>query len=276
MEIYLFFVGFLLVCLVISSIFLINSEERLDVIQEFQGKAYYFSKTNMKLGAWGARMSEAQKKQIKNRLKNRLEKTFVLIFNKNESLFYEEEKVDAISGATDSWGSNFARGKQYKNVKDNRLIQAQEFYGKRFLVKDELQPIKWKMESESKQVGNYLCFKATAVVPEKELTWYNFSWGDLNVDKDNPEVKLTQIEAWYTLQIPLKQGPAEYWGLPGLILEVSAGDTTMLCSQVVINPKDKVEIKTPDKGKETNKLDYNNIIQSKMLEMRNNRGRRRG
>jgi hypothetical protein len=50
----------------------------------------------------------------------------------------------------------------------------------------------------------------------------------------------------------------------------------MLCSQVVINPKDKVEIKTPDKGKETNKLDYNNIIQSKMLEMRNNRGRRRG
>ena len=115
-----------------------------------------------------------------------------------------------------------------------------------------------------------------SVVPEKELTWYNFSWGDLNVDKDNPEVKLTQIEAWYTLQIPLKQGPAEYWGLPGLILEVSAGDTTMLCSQVVINPKDKVEIKTPDKGKETNKLDYNNIIQSKMLEMRNNRGRRRG
>ena len=256
--------------------FFINSEGTLDVIQEFQGKAYYFSKTNMKLGAWGARMSEAQKKQIKNRLKNRLEKTFVLIFNKNESLFYEEEKVDAISGATDSWGSNFARGKQYKNVNDNRLIQAQEFYGKRFLVKDELQPIKWKMESESKQVGNYLCFKATAVVPEKELTWYNFSWGDLNVDKDNPEVKLTQIEAWYTLQIPLKQGPAEYWGLPGLILEVSAGDTTMLCSQVVINPKDKVEIKNPDKGKETNKLDYNNTIQSKMLEMRNNRGRRRG
>ena len=28
----------------------------------------------MELGAWGARMSEAQKKQIKNRLKNRLEK----------------------------------------------------------------------------------------------------------------------------------------------------------------------------------------------------------
>ena len=67
------------------------------IVQEFQGRAYYFSKTKMELGSWGARMSEAQKKQIKSRLKNRLEKTFVLVFNKNESLFYEEEKVDAIS-----------------------------------------------------------------------------------------------------------------------------------------------------------------------------------
>ena len=103
--------------------------------QKFQGKAYYFSKSKMELGNWGARMSEVQKKDIKNRLKNRLEKTYVLTFDKDESIFKEEEKVDAISGATDSWGSNFARGKQYKNVSSNQLIQAQEFYGKRFLVK---------------------------------------------------------------------------------------------------------------------------------------------
>ena len=50
----------------------------------------------------------------------------------------------------------------------------------------------------------------------------------------------------------------------------------MLCSQVVINPSEIVEIKTPDKGKEINKLDYSETIQTKMLEMRNNRGRRRG
>lgn len=252
------------------------SESDSTVYQEFQGKAYYFSKSKMDLGTWGARMSEAQKKEIKNRLKNRLEKTYVLTFNKNESLFYEEEKVDAISGATDSWGSNFARGKQYKNVEENRLVQAQEFYGKRFLVKDELQKIKWEMGSESKQIGDYLCFKATAVIPTKELTWYDFSWSDLNPQDENPEIKLTSVEAWYTLQIPFKQGPAEYWGLPGLILEVSAGNTTMLCSQVVINPSEIVEIKTPDKGKEINKLDYSETIQTKMLEMRNNRGRRRG
>jgi hypothetical protein len=55
--------------------------------QDFQGTAYYFSKTKMDLGRWGARMSEAQKKQIEARMKSQLEKTFVLNFNKAESFF---------------------------------------------------------------------------------------------------------------------------------------------------------------------------------------------
>ena len=78
--------------------------------QETQGKATYYSKSKMDLGSWGARMSEAQKKQIQARLKNRLEKTYTLYFNKTESVFTEDYRLDAVSGATDSWGSNFARG----------------------------------------------------------------------------------------------------------------------------------------------------------------------
>jgi len=245
--------------------------------QGFQGKAYYFSKSRMDLGSWGARMSEAEKKQIQSRLKNRLEKTYILSFNKEESIFKEEEKVDAISGATDSWGSNFARGEQYKNINTAELVQSQEFYGKRFLVKDALQKIDWNIGSESKQIGKYVCFKATALIPTNELNWYDFSWSDLaQSSTEEPEIKLTQVEAWYTLQIPLKHGPAEYWGLPGLILEVSAGNTTILCSKIVINPTERIRLKAPDKGKEINKIDYRNTIQGKMLEMRNNRGRRRG
>ena len=42
--------------------------------QEFQGQAIYSSKAKMELGSFGARMSEAQKKQIQARLKNRLER----------------------------------------------------------------------------------------------------------------------------------------------------------------------------------------------------------
>jgi len=269
---------------VIALVFL--SSSKTDA-QEFQGQAYYFSKSKMELGSWGARMSEAQKKQVQARLKNRLEKTYVLSFNKEESVFNEEDKLDAISGATDSWGNNFARGEQYKNVKENALVQSQEFYGKRFLVKDKLQDITWNMGKESKQIGQYLCFKATALVPTSELTWYDFSWSDLRspatqtptdsvaVAPELVEVKMTEIQAWYTPQIPVGHGPGEYWGLPGLILEVSAGGTTMLCSKIIMNPKENIEIIAPDKGKEITKNEYQETVQGKMLEMRNNRGRSR-
>jgi GLPGLI family protein len=256
--------------------------------QEFQGQAIYFSKAKMELGSFGARMSEAQKKQIQSRLKNRLQKTYILNFNKEKSVFNEDEKIDAISGATDSWGDNFSRGEQYKNVKQKTLVQTQEFYGKKFLVKDKLAAIEWKMGTESKSIGQYMCFKATASIPTDELEWYNFSWGDLRetntevktdsiaVEIKDLEIKTTEVEAWYTLQIPVSHGPGEYWGLPGLILEVSAGNTIILCSKITINPEEKIEIEAPDKGKEITKNDYQATIQEKMLEMRNNRGRRRG
>lgn len=248
--------------------------------KEFQGRAIYIAKSKMDLGTWGARMSEEQKKQVKERLKNRLNKTYILDFNKEASVFDEKEKLDAISGATDSWGKNFARGKQYKNVKDNQLVQSQEFYGKKFLVKDKLEAINWQLAKETKQVGNYTCFKAVAAIPTDNLEWYNFSWSELRKPEpkegEEPEIEMTTVEAWYTPQIPVSHGPAEYWGLPGLILEVSYGDTVMLCSEIQMNPEDNVKIEAPDKGKEITKMEYKETIIEKMTEMMNNRGRRRG
>ncbi|NND15841.1 MAG: GLPGLI family protein [Eudoraea sp.] len=275
--------AFLLKIVLIIPIFFYNWEP---APQEFQGQAIYFAKSSLELGSWGARMSEAQKKQVQARLKNRLEKTFVLNFNKSESVFKEEEKLDAMSGATDSWGNNFSRGEQYKNVQENALVQSQEFYGKLFLVKDDLPAISWEMSSETKQIGQYACFKATASVPTEDLSWYDFSWGDLrNSSQDTadasgegspePEVKMTEVEAWYTPQIPVAHGPGEYWGLPGLILEVKTGNTTMLCSKIVMNPKGDLKIEAPDRGKVTSKMDYRTTIIDKMREMRDNRGRRR-
>ena len=63
--------------------------------QNFQGKATYISKSKMELGNWGAKMSEGQKKQIAARLKNRLEKTYILTFNKTESIYEEDESLEA-------------------------------------------------------------------------------------------------------------------------------------------------------------------------------------
>ena len=46
-----------------------------------------------------------------------------------------------------------------------------------------------------------------------------------------------QITAWYTPDIPINQGPENYWGLPGLILEINEPELIILCSKVVLNTK---------------------------------------
>jgi GLPGLI family protein len=161
-------------------------------------------------------------------------------------------------------------------------VQSQEFYGKRFLVKDDLYKIDWTMGTETKKIGQYTCYRAKAFVPAPELNWYDFSWNDLKENKDKEgnvvkaEESLTLVEAWYTPQIPVTQGPAEYWGLPGLILEVSVNSTTLLCTEVVISKDDKVAIEAPEKGKEITKKNYVLTVREKMAEMISNRSARRG
>lgn len=90
---------------------------------------------------------------------------------------------------------------------------------------------------------------------------------------DNPmdEIEVPKeiiVSAWYTPQIPVNQGPGEYWGLPGLILEVNANRTTILCSKIILNPTEKDEIKVPAKGKVVTKQEYNDIMKNKIEEMR--------
>lgn len=88
--------------------------------------------------------------------------------------------------------------------------------------------------------------------------------------------KEIEVVAWYTPQIPINQGPGEYWGLPGLILEVNEDRTTILCSKIVMNPEEKEEIKVPSKGKEVTREEYTETVKKKMEEMREMYGGGRG
>jgi len=266
------------------------------VAQDFQGKAYYFSKTTMDMSRFGGgrQLNEQQKKEMEARMKQWLERTYVLTFNKEESIFVEDEKLEAPVGGRgpSMWGSSFSPGPQYKNLKTNTFLQDQEFFGKQFLIKEDMQPLQWKMGTESKQIGQYTCFKATATKPSTEINWTRSSrpqsgsnaekktdstkTSDVARAKEEPkeeDVEMIEIEAWYTPMIPVSQGPGEYWGLPGLILEISAGNTIMLCSKIVMNPEEKTKIEAPVKGKVVTKKEYNTIITEKMQEMRDNRGR---
>ena len=56
-------------------------------------------------------------------------------------------------------------------------------------------------------------------------------------------------------------------GLPGLILEVNDGNESILCSKIVINPKNDINVEEPKKGKKVNQEEFEAIMEKKMTEM---------
>jgi GLPGLI family protein len=270
-------------------IFLMFLSTTVQAQKDFQGLVVYESKTSTKSMSFGGSNREItpeMQKTIEERMKKLTEKTYNLYFDKSASIYEEEEKLEA--GGTQNSGmrifSSFTGGggKLYKNVKDKTYAVDKELMGKEFLVKDTLAKLNWKLESETKQIGNYLCYKATAIQPVSKSDFRNIRRKEPNASEPKKEDKtkatnfMDQMEmpkeititAWYTPDIPVNQGPEIYWGLPGLILEVNTGVTTILCSKVVLNTKEKKEIKAPTKGKVVTQKEYDDIVVKKMEEMR--------
>lgn len=264
--------------------------------QEFQGMAIYESKTStsdFKTRMQGNKdMTPDMQKMIEERMKKMFEKTFILNFDKSASIYKEEEKLDAPGqggGGMRMMSSMMGGGGTfYKNVKDKSYTVDKDFMGKEFLVKDSLPNLKWKMESETRVIGGYNCFKATAVRPASKTDFRNFRLKKEETATAKPAdatkktsfmdemdmPKEITITAWYTPEIPVNQGPENYWGLPGLILEVNDGKTVILCSKVVLNSKVKAEIKAPTNGKVISQKDFDETVIKKMEEFREmNQGR---
>lgn len=270
--------------------------------KDFQGMAVYESKTStsdFKTRMEGNKdITPEMQKMIEERMKKMFEKTFILNFDKSASIYKEEEKLDAPGqqGGGMRMMTSFmgGGGTYYKNVKDKMYSVDKEFMGKEFLVKDSLKTYNWKMEGETREIGGYMCYKATAVVPASKTDFRNFrpkKEGDKKEEaktEENKEKKTSfldqmdlpkeiTITAWYAPEIPINQGPEGYWGLPGLILEVNDGKTTILCSKIVLNAKDKAEIKAPTNGKQVSQAEYDETVTKKMEEMMEmNQGNGRG
>jgi GLPGLI family protein len=262
--------------------------------QDFQGMATYESKTStadFKSRMEGNKdMTPDVQKMIEDRMKLMFEKTFHLNFSRTTSIYKEEEKLEA-AGQNPGFRmmSNMmgTGGTFYKNTKEKTYTVDREFMGKEFLIQDSLPKLAWKLENETKQIGGYTCFKATAVREASKTDFRNFRMKKKEADKKEEvgktnlmdELDLPKeitITAWYTLDIPVSQGPENYWGLPGLILEVNDGKTTILCSKVVLNLKDKVEIKAPTNGEVITQKKYDETVIKKMEQFREMGGGRNG
>ena len=252
--------------------------------QEFQGKAEYFSKTIIKQKVKNSD-SKIEKdvefdKMIQEALKKSSEKKYLFIFNKQEGLYEQMEELEKpeVGNATMSIKVTFSGvGKKYINLKDKSKVVEDEIFGKEFLIVDTLEKLNWILVNETKKIGDYSCYKAEVTVPVTEKQKQEYQ--DFLKKQENKislfpmeEPKDKVITAWYAPEIPVSLGPLNYWGLPGLILEINEEDVIILCSKVTLSNKEVAKIKVPNTGKKVTQTEFDAIEKAKLDSMKDKDG----
>lgn len=230
--------------------------------QEFQGIATYKSHRKVDLKMDDKKINSDIQKSIQAQLRKQFQREYTLKFNKSESIYNQEEKLNAPTPSQSGFKIQISEntGVLYKNIREVRFSNQTEIYGKVFLIKDSLTNKTWELINETKNIGEYTCYKASYTEDYKTQTF--------NSEGEIEDKTLTRtIVAWYTPQIPVSNGPFDYFGLPGLILEVNDGELTLICSKIIINPKETFVIEEPTKGKEVTQKEYDAIMDKKSAEM---------
>ncbi len=250
------------------------------IAQDFTGLATYKSAMKMEFITDSTEMGSDQQDEIQASLMRAMQKDYELSFTRTESNWKELESLDKGPAPGNGIEINIvglgggSDGLLYKNTKEKKMVESSDSFGKLFLISGELKPYEWEMTSDTKQIGKYTCYKAVA---KREVTEMHIS--DVNGEQEEKEEKRTQvITAWYAPEIPVSHGPDDYWGLPGLILEIGNGNRILVCNKVVLNPKEAVEIEIPSKGKKVTAKEYGTIMkeQAEKINKMHSGGKRKG
>lgn len=183
----------------------------------------------------------------------------ILYFNAESSLYEseksEDSKLESASNTGDGMSVKFvvssssAEEKYYVDITNKKIIQQREIMGKKFLIEDKLEKMKWKATGRQKMLLNYPVLEAMAAN-----------------EKDT-------IYAWYTTAIPITTGPAGIGGLPGLILEASIGKRILIqADSIALGLTVSNKIKAPTKGKPVSKEQFVKIVKEKEEEMKKEMG----
>jgi len=226
-----------------------------------KGKVVYNEKMKMEMGGEMKGMADLppdMQKKIEEMMKKmeKKKRLKVLYFNPEESLYMnapeedkEAEQLDVQEGGIRmkmEFGEDDMR--VYKNVKAKEVLRQEDFMGKRFLVNDEVEGVKWKLENETKEILGYSCKKAWFVTEEK---------GDT-------------VTAWYTSQIPVSAGPLGVGELPGLVLEstMADGKLTVTAEKIDFDTDISAKLLKPSSGKKISAEKFEKIRKEKEAEMK--------
>lgn len=176
---------------------------------------------------------------------------FEFVFNGDESI-YQPKKAEDTEVTSSQGGATmtmrFGRDNRvvYKNIAEDKMIDSRDFMQKQFLITGPPTTRKWKVGAKQKEILGYACMEA-------------------NFRLDST----TAMTAWFTPQIQVSNGPSDYQGLPGMILQIdiNEGTRTITATEIVMEDVDTSVIVAPSKGKEVTSEEFEKIREEKMKEM---------
>ncbi|MBY0067421.1 GLPGLI family protein [Empedobacter falsenii] len=156
---------------------------------------------------------------------------YQLITSKNDSYFGKVEKIDNDQhtglGAIILTGP---AGNFYNNLIDKYSLFSIDLNGKKLIVKDSIKALDWTLTKEKDKILGYEVKKA---IYHKEKT---------------------TIEAWYAPKLDFRNGPAKFYGLPGIILKVvqildtKEGIQKEIYTAIDVKIDNNAKIEIPTKG----------------------------
>lgn len=197
---------------------------------------------------------DVKKSKISNRFQGvdeALKRLNYQLIIKNDQSYYHQINNLGLNEKVDKTAKNLAGTSEF--LKKNRLeiIKIINFSQEVFYVKTKLNN-DWNLINETKYINGYLCFKATQ---QKSLP----------LKKE----KKYEVIAWYCPKLPFQNGPKEFGGLPGLILELQDGRITYLANKIDLSLNQEMTIKKVDK-KIISEEEFNKIYEDRMKNLIDN------
>ena len=184
-------------------------------------------------------------KMLEGRLTSLAKQSFLLEFSASKSRFVRNNSLSINDDKQEQLYDKMATSyysSSYDYYLDNSIgIGMFKYSRDGSLVTQHVKEKEWDISTESKKIGGYLCYKAVYI---KKY-----------IGRDG-NMKTLPVTAWFAPSLPYNYGPKQYYGLPGLILELHELFGVFLATDIKIGGDKNIMIEFP-KGKTITEEEYN-------------------
>jgi len=121
-----------------------------------------------------------------------------LMFGDNKTLFTPVAKAASVTSFFNDPQIAMQNNIVYADLTTRQQTSKRKVFDDTYLLRDSLQPIKWKFTDEVRDIAGYPCHRANGLILDS-----------------------VYVVAFYTDKIPVSGGPESFNGLPGMILQVA-------------------------------------------------------